>query len=130
MKIFGDFASSSKDQVKNCARRGIRHHGYYIIYCNTHDRDFMYNKIVSKLDVYNNWRESSRPKYDNANYDTYLYFVRMVNTMMDSASASNFTSCGYKCAFITYSEKPSSTAFTIKPIDDFFSMLEISHTEE
>lgn len=48
MKIFGDYMNTSKDLIKNCARRPCMYKGYYIIYLNDNDRDEILQKAIRR----------------------------------------------------------------------------------
>ena len=128
MKIFGDYIGSSKDQVKNCAKRAIRHRGFYIIYLNDVDRLQIKNKIYSK---WNNF-EISKARliqaggtfggYSHNKYNDYLSMVSNIEIVLDDRSAARFSESGYKCYFLTYSED-KSTSYKIADISTFFDLI-------
>lgn len=121
MKIFGDFVHTSKDQVKNCARRGIRHHGYYIVYVNKVDRAEIIDKRKSDYNKFVEWKKSNKPTYHNDKYLEYFTMVDMVDELVSSQSDEIFTKNGYSCHFIDYAI--NIYGYTIRNFSDFISLL-------
>lgn len=121
MKIFGDFVHSSKDQVKNCARRGIRHNGYYIVYVNKIDREDIISKRKSDYDKFVEWKNANKPNYHNDKYLEYFTMVDMVDELVSSQSDEIFTKNGYSCHFIDYAI--NVYGYTIRNFSDFISLL-------
>lgn len=131
LKLFGDFVGSSKDQVKNCAKRGIRHRGYYIIYLNTDDRESVESKRKTNQEEILKPFLEKRPNYHNDKYEEYFYFVNLVDTMMEEKSEKCFRDLGYECGFIAYSHDSNPTmSYSLRNIKDFFDMLTATESTE
>lgn len=125
MKIFADLVGSSKDLVKNCARRPCRHKGYYIIYMNDADRDEILQKAIQ--------REEAQIRKYQSYYDTtgeaplsklpaYIEMVQYVERFMDNPSKEFFENEGYECHVLTYNTDPHSTnTYKIEDADEFFN---------
>ena len=107
MKIFGDFIGSSKDQVKNCAKRGIKHRGYHIVYLNNFDRELIKNKMFQRYDSYYaiHFKDPENDKNGyklTKNFNEYLTAVSFAETLIDEQSAEFLIENGYTCRFLSY----------------------------
>lgn len=117
MKLFGDFVGSSKDQVKNCAKRGIRHHGYYIIYLQSFDRELVSNMRKETQKDYEDWKASHRPNDNKGTHNEYLSYVDLVDQMMSTSNTDPIINAGFKMSIIDYTpaNEVSTTTYKIKP---------------
>lgn len=131
MKLFSVFVGSSKDQVKNCAKRGIRHRGFYIIYLDTDYRAEVQDRRKNNQELMLKPYKEKRPNYHNDKYEEYFYFVDLANTMIDEESDKCFTDLGYTCKFLTYpDENPESVdLYKLDSTATFFDMLNIDNND-
>ena len=126
MKIFADYMGTSKDLIKNCARRPCKYKGYYIIYLNEFDRDTILQKAIQ--------REEAQIKKFQKYYDVmgeaplsklpaYIDMVQCVERFMDNPSKAFFDNEGYDAHILTYETNPnSSITFKLEDIDEFFNV--------
>lgn len=126
MKIFADYMGTSKDLIKNCARRPCKYKGYYIIYLNDFDRDTILQKAIQ--------REEAQIKKFQKYYDVmgesplsklpaYIDMVQCVERFMDNPSKAFFDNEGYDAHILTYETDPnSSITFKLEDIDEFFNV--------
>ena len=129
MKLFGDYVGTSKDQVKNCARRGIRHKGYYVIYLATNDRVEIYNKRQLDYEQYKKWKISSNKlKYQQDKYEEYFSYVKLVELFLADQSIDALAEENYKCEFLAYSDT-SEDSYELQSIDAFISLLQSDSKE-
>lgn len=127
MKIFGDYIGSSKDQVKNCAKRGIKHHDFHIIYINNYDRNDIRDKIYARYDAHYSDRHKG---FDIAgynltrNFNGYLTALSYVELMLDDQSVQCLIDDGYNCRFLSYpSSEDSDSLFEFYDINVLFQYL-------
>lgn len=115
MKIFADYMYTSKDIIKNSARRPCKYSGYYIIYLNQEDRNAMLEKIRIK---YANYK---RPKKELANrVDEYYECVKFVEAFDQNPEVINDLP-DYKFSFLSYGERDFPKFYDIREfIDNFF----------
>jgi group I intron endonuclease len=127
LKLFADLTESTKDLVKNEARAGLRHRGYYIIYLNQTDRSTIYEKIYEKhLDVVNNiYHTKTKRGRWRANYDSYLNAADLVNQLLEDGSAESFIEAGYTCKYLHY-DLSGNKPYLIDTIDVFFDTIDLS----
>lgn len=138
MKLFGDYIGSSKDQVKNCAKRGIKHRGYHIIYLNEYDRESIRNLVMKRYDEFCYKRDlciasstsGLRGKFSEhneklmlMNMGDYLSASSKVSLMVDDRSAEIFINDGYTCKFLSYNTNSDSIEYEFLDISIFFSMI-------
>lgn len=126
MKIFADYMGTSKDLIKNCARKPCKYKGYYIIYLNDLDRDAILQKAIQ--------REEAQIKKFQKYYDVmgeaplsklpaYIDMVQYVERFMDNPSKAFFDNEGYDAHILTYETDPnSSITFKLEDIDEFFNV--------
>lgn len=116
MKLFGDFIGSSKDQVKNCAKRPCKHHGYYIFYMNDIDREAVSNSFTSRMGV---GTRNNIPDY----VMQYLELSELVGQFAHNPSKEIFKD--YDMNFLTYNTDTSmnSSTYVVEPFDAFFEIL-------
>ena len=111
MKTFGDFVSTSKDQVKNCAKRGSKLRGYNIIYLNNYDRELIKSKMHNRCN-------------HSKNLDDYLTALSYVELMLDDQSVQCLIDDGYNCRFLSYpSSEDSDSLFEFYDINVLFQYL-------
>lgn len=126
MKLFGDYIDTSKDIVKNNAKRGSKVFGYYVIYLNKLDRQDIRERRAKK---YQEFLEScarrGKSVQDN-DYEEYLSFVDLVDILMDDHDVSPFTDEGYTCKFLKYNENSdyTDTTYEITDISEFIEILD------
>lgn len=127
MKIFGDFVGSSKDQVKNCAKRGSSHRGFYIIYINNYDRNTTRDKVYSIYDAHysNNHKGFDIGGYNlTKKFNGYLTALSYVELMLDDQSVQCLLDDGYICRFLSYpSSEDSDSLFEFYDINVLFQYL-------
>lgn len=109
MKLFGDYIKSGKDMVKNCARGGFKHRGFYVVYLNNYDRNCVREKMLKSHVYYK---------------DEYLLLVSGVEMLLDERSATNFIDAGYKCYFLTYNRDGDGETYVFENILNFFDLIE------
>lgn len=123
MKIFGDLVGSSKDQVKNCTRRGIKHHGFYVIYLGERDRNEVLNNRKANFERFLKWRSEFSPNYKDGTHEEFFHYVDLVETMIQTRSIKCFTDLGYKCQFLTYTDNDSNALYKISEIGNYNSII-------
>lgn len=122
MKLFGDMIESSKDYVKNCAKRGGECKGFYIIYLNNADRIAIKEDKQNKLALFNKNREQSiavwgKPWHFSWNgHAEYLSIVSLIEDMLDDFSTKSFEKMGYHCFFLNYNDELNNPE-NLKPFD-------------
>jgi group I intron endonuclease len=123
MKIFGDFLHTSKDIVKNCARKPCKHRGYFVIYLNDSDRIAMKEKQEKKYANYLNGATYGSIFSDRG--DEYNHYVDLVETFLEEPNSEKLM--GYKTSFLTYdmNSKPVFTDINVF-INNFLNSEEIN----
>lgn len=111
MKLFGDFTNSTKDLVKNCAKRPCMHRGYYVIYINDIDRkniaDIYYKRTLSN---FKNLIPSATK---------YFEILKLVEDFINSDYSADALP-DYNLKFLTYSEKDE---YVLTEIDEFYKLI-------
>ena len=125
MKIFADYMNTSKDLIKNCARKPCMYKGYYIIYLNDTDRDEILQKAIKR-------EEAQRVKFSKyvetfgeaplSKLPTYIEMVQCVERFMDNPSKEFFINEGYDAHVLTYETDPkASCTYKLEDINTFFN---------
>lgn len=125
MKIFADYMNTSKDLIKNCARKPCMYKGYYIIYLNDADREEVLQKAIKREEAqiakfsnyYNTYGEAPLSKLP-----AYIEMVQCVERFMDNPSEGFFTNEGYDAHVLTYETDPShGRTYRLDDINTFFN---------
>ena len=131
MKLFGDVVGTSKDIIKNNAKRGSRAFGFYIIYINETDRQDILERQEKK---YRYFLESCARLGKNPqanNYEEYIDLVNKVSLLVADCDASVFTDLGYECYFLTYNEDPNGEPhYVVKDISEFLEILDAMYNND
>lgn len=125
MKIFGDLVGSSKDQVKNCTRRGIRHHGFYIFYFNDYDRQSIVEKRREAYKAHLQWKKANKPNFSKATFEEYLDTADIIEKALAEKSLDSLINLGYICEFLTYndSNKFTDKEYKVTTLNNFSSFM-------
>lgn len=131
MKLFGDAIGTSKDIVKNNAKRGSKVSGFYVIYLNETDRQDI---LERRQKSYQTFLESCARlgKYPQANnYEEYFDYVNKVSLLIADRDISLFTDLGYECYFLTYNEDPyDDLQYMVKDISEFMDILDAMYNTD
>lgn len=125
MKIFADYMNTSKDLIKNCARRPCMYKGYYIIYLNDIDREDILQKAIKR-------EEAQRIKFSKyvetfgeaplSKLPAYIDMVQYVERFMDNPSKEFFTNEGYDAHVLTYETDPNKMCtYKLEDINTFIN---------
>ena len=131
MKLFGDIVGTSKDIIKNNAKRGSRAFGFYIIYINETDRQDILERQEKKYQYFleSCARLGKNPQANN--YEEYFDFVNKVSLLVADCDASVFTDLGYECYFLTYNEDPNGEPhYVVKDISEFLEILDAMYNND
>ena len=132
MKLFGDYIDTSKDIVKNNAKRGSKVFGFYVIYLNKLDRQDIKERRAKKYQYFleSCARLGRTPEAND--YEEYLSFVDSVDILMDDHDISPFTDEGYTCKFLKYNENPdyTDTTYEIADISEFLEILDAMYNND
>ena len=132
MKLFGDYIDTSKDIVKNNAKRGSKVFGFYVIYLNKLDRQDIKERRAKKYQYFleSCARLGRTPEAND--YEEYLSFVDSVDILMDDHDISPFTDEGYTCKFLKYNENSdyTDTTYEIADISEFLEILDAMYNND
>ena len=100
LKLFGDYISRSKDEVKSAAKRETRLEGYFIYYMNSVDFEKQVMDAESKIAKNVKYKDSKLQYHDFLKYSSYLieYLTTSENSLefkIDFITQSN-DDCGYR----------------------------------
>ena len=125
MKIFADYMNTSKDLIKNCARRPCMYKGYYIIYLNDYDRDEILQKAIKREDAQRKKFAKYVEQYGEAplsKLPAYIEMINYVDRFMDNPSSEFFINEGYDAHILTYETDPTkSCTYKLEDINTFFN---------
>lgn len=131
MKLFGDYIDTSKDIVKNNAKRGSKVFGFYVIYLNKLDRQDIRERREKQFKHFleSCARRGIMPEANN--YEEYLGFVDLIDILMDDHDISPFTDEGYTCKFLKYNEDSNiDTTYEMGDISEFMEILDAMYNNE
>ena len=126
MKIFADYMQTSKDLIKNCARRPCMYKGYYIIYLNDIDREEILNKAIMREEAQINRNRKYYEAYGEAplsKLPMYIDMVKFVDRFLDNPSTEFFVKEGYDAHVLKYETDPSTgCTYKLETIDNFVNI--------
>lgn len=127
MKLFADYTDSTKDLVKNEARTGRKHRGYFIIYLNYKDRTEIYERMYTRAmdvqnDVYHTKTKRSRWRDGSVQY---IECADLVSDMLEDGNEDCFVNAGYHCDYLHY-DMSGQTNAKVDPISVFFDTVDLS----